>query len=139
MSDRIIRSLFETRLKAWATVRAPVLPIAYEDVAFTPPADGSPYLRAFLLPANATSEDLEGKHTAYRGVFQVCVVMKAGGGRGAAGLIADEIAALFPNNLPMTKADFTVYVRSPMATASAQQGDTTTTLPLSFQYRADSD
>jgi hypothetical protein len=137
MSDRIIRSLFEGRLKTWATARVPALPIAYEDVAFTPPTDGSPYLRAFLLPANTTSEDLEGKHTAYRGVFQVSVVTKAGIGRGAAESIADEIAALFPNNLAMTKTTFTVYVRSPMATASAQQSDTTTTLPLSFTYRAD--
>jgi hypothetical protein len=137
MSDRIIRSLFEVRLKTWAAARVPALPIAYEDVAFTPPADGSSYLRAFLMPASTTSEDLEGKHTAYRGVFQVNVVTKAGGGRGAAGLIADEIAALFPNNLALTKTAFTVYVRSPMATASAQQGDTTTTLPLSFEYRAD--
>lgn len=137
MSDKIIRSLFEGRLKTWATARVPPLPIAYEDVAFTPPADGSPYLRAFLLPANTTSEDLEGKHTAYRGVFQVSIVTKAGIGRGTAEGIADEIASLFPNNLALTKTTFTVYVRSPMATASAQQGDTTTSLPLSFQYRAD--
>lgn len=137
MSDKIIRSLFEGRLKTWATARVPALPIAYEDIPFTPPADGSPYLRAFLLPANTTSEDLEGKHTAYRGVFQVSVVTKAGIGRGAAESIADELAALFPNNLAMTKTTFTVFVRSPMSTAQAQQGDTTTTLPLSFTYRAD--
>ena len=137
MSDRIIRSLFEGRLKTWATARVPSLPIAFEDVAFTPPADGSPYLRAFLLPANTTSEDLEGKHTAYRGVFQVSVVTKAGGGRGPAELIAEEIAALLPNNLQLTKTGFSVYVRSPMSTAPSQAADTTTLLPLSFQYRAD--
>lgn len=137
MSDRIIRSLFEARLKAWATVRVPALPIAYEDVTFTPPAGGSAYLRAFLLPANTDSLDLEGKHTLYRGIFQVSVVTKAGEGRGPAGLIADEIAALFPNNLMLTKTDLTVFIRSPMSTAPAQQGDTTTMLPLSFQYRAD--
>lgn len=137
MSDKIIRSLFEGRLKTWATARVPPLPIAYEDVAFTPPADGSPYLRAFLLPANTTSEDLEGKHTAYRGVFQVSVVTKAGSGRGTAEGIADEIAALFPSNLALTKTTFTVYVRSPMATAPAQQADTASLLPLSFTYRAD--
>lgn len=137
MSDRIIRSLFESRLKTWATARIPPLPIAYEDVAFTPPADGSPFLRAFLLPASADSLDLEGKHTAFRGVFQVTVVTKAGLGRGAAGLIAEEIAALFPNNLGLTKADATVYVRSPMSAGSTQVGDTSTALPLSLQYRAD--
>lgn len=135
MSDRLIRSLFESRLKSWADSRLPRLPIAFQDVAFTPP-DGT-HLRAFLLPASPDSEDLEGKHIAYRGVFQISVVTKSGSGRGAAGLIAEEIAALFPNNLELTKAGFSVFVRSPMGTATALQSDTTSALPLSFQYRAD--
>ena len=137
MSDRLIRSAFEGRLKAWATARVPALPISYEDVAFTAPADGSAYLRAFLLPANTDSQDLEGKHTTYRGVFQVSVVTKAGSGRGPASLIAEEIAALFPNNLELVKSGISVFVRSTMSTAAAQQGDTTSSLPLSLQYRAD--
>ncbi|WP_443699177.1 phage tail terminator-like protein [Pseudomonas sp.] len=137
MSDRLIRSSFEGRLKTWAGARVPALPIAYEDVAFTAPADGSTYLRAFLLPANTDSQDLEGKHTAYRGIFQVSIVTKAGIGRGTASLIAEEIAALFPNNLELVKSGLSVFVRSPMSTSTAQQGDTTSSLPLSFQYRAD--
>ncbi|MEO6679498.1 MAG: phage tail terminator-like protein [Pseudomonas sp.] len=137
MSDRIIRSLFEARLKAWASARVPALPIAYEDVAFTPPANNARYLKIFLLPGSTDSDDLEGKHTSYRGVLQISVVTKAGEGRGAAGLIADEISALYPNNMALTKAEFTVFIRSPMATAGAIQGDTTSSLPLSFQYRAD--
>jgi len=138
MSDRVIRSLFEVRLKTWADARLPKLPIAFEDVTFTPPANGSAYLKAYLLPGNTDSEDLEGKHISYRGVFQVSVVTTTGSGRGAAGLIAEEIAALYPNNLALTKAEFTVFVRSPMSTAAALQGETTSSLPLSFQYRADS-
>lgn len=137
MSDRIIRSLFEARLKSWADARLPKLPIAYEDVAFTPPADGAPYLKVFLLPGNTDSEDLAGQHTSYRGVFQISVVTKSGSGRGAAGLIAEEIATLFPNNLALMKAGFTVFVRSPMSAAAALQGETSNSLPLSFQYRAD--
>lgn len=137
MSDKIIRSLFEGRLKTWATARVPPLPIAYEEVPFTPPADGSPYLLAFVLRANLTSEDLEGKHIAYRGVFQVSVVTKSGIGRGLAEQIAEEVEALYPNNLALTKTGFTVYVRSPMSMASAQPSDTTITLPVSFTYRAD--
>ncbi|QJI29911.1 DUF4128 domain-containing protein [Pseudomonas sp. ADAK18] len=137
MSDRVIRSLFEAHLKAWASARVPALPIAYEDVAFTPPASDAPYLKIFLLPGSTDSEDLEGRHTSYRGVLQISVVTKAGEGRGAAGLIADEISVLYPNNMALTKAEFTVFIRSPMATAGAIQGDTTSSLPLSFQYRAD--
>ena len=137
MSDRIIRSLFEGRLKAWADTHVPKLVIAYEGVTFTPPAGGATYLRAYLMPGNTDSEDLAGKHVSYRGVFQVSVVTASGSGTGDAGAIADEVAHLFPNNLALTKAGFTVYVRSPMATAAALQGETTSSLPLSFQYRAD--
>ncbi|MEW7854798.1 MULTISPECIES: DUF4128 domain-containing protein [Pseudomonas] len=137
MSDLIIRSLFEKRLKAWADARIPKLPIAFENVPFTAPTDGSAYLKAFLLPGDTDSEDLEGRHTSYRGVFQVSVVTKAGNGRGSDGLIAEELQALFPNNLELSKSGFSVFVRSPMATASALQSDTTSTLPLRLTYRAD--
>lgn len=137
MSDRIIRSLFEARLKAWADARTPKLVIAYEGVTFTPPASGATYLRAYLMPGNTDSEDLAGKHVSYRGVFQVNVFTASGSGTGTASAIAEEIAQLYPNNLPLTKEDFTVYVRSPMAAAASIQGETTSTLPLSFQYRAD--
>ncbi|MBH8611215.1 DUF4128 domain-containing protein [Pseudomonas mohnii] len=137
MSDRVIRSLFEARLKAWASARVPELPIAYEDVAFTPPANNASYLKIFLLPGNTDTEDLEGKHTSYRGVLQISVVTKSGEGRGASELIADEIAKIYPNNLELSKVDFTVFIRSPMATAGAIHGDTFSSLPLSFQYRAD--
>ncbi|MBD1589787.1 phage tail terminator-like protein [Pseudomonas typographi] len=139
MSDTLIRAAFETRLTAWAGARNPKLPIAYEDVTFTPPADGSTYLQAFLMPARTDSEDLEGALTSFRGVFQVNIVTKAGSGRGAASAIADELRALFPNNLGLAWGALTVYVRSPLATAAALAGDTTTTLPVSLQYRADTE
>jgi hypothetical protein len=137
MSDRLIRAAFESRLNTWANERNPKLPIAFEDVAFTPPTDGGTYLQAFLLPARTDSQDLEGVHTAFFGVFQVSIVTAAGNGRGAASAIADELRTVFPNNLDLTQGGLTVYVRSPLSTASAIAGDTTTTMPTSFQYRAD--
>ena len=137
MSDSLIRAAFESRLNTWANARTPKLPIAFEDVAFTPPADGGTYLQAYLLPANADSADLEGAHQLFQGVFQISVVTKAGGGRGAASGIADEIRALFPINLGLTQGGLTVYVMTPLSTAAAIQGDTTTSLPTSFRYRAD--
>lgn len=137
MSDRLIRAAFETRLNIWANARIPKLPIAFEDVAFNPPSDGGTYLQAYLLPARTDSQDLEGAHTAFFGVFQVSIVTASGNGRGAASAIADELRELFPNNLDVTRGGLTVYVRSPLSTASAITGDTTSTTPTSFQYRAD--
>lgn len=137
MSDLKIRQLFESRLAAWAAARLPALPIAYEDKAFTAPANGGTHLKAFLMPGTSDSEDLEGKHTSYRGLFQVSVVTKAGIGRGPAGLIAEELAALFPNNLELSSSGFSVFIRSPIASAAAIQDDTVSVLPLRFMYRAD--
>ena len=137
MSDTLIRAAFETRLYAWANARTLSLPIAFEDVEFTPPAGGGTYLQAYLLPSNVDSTDLEGAHTLYQGVFQVSIVTAAGHGRGAASAIADEIRDLFPSNLALNQSGLTVYVMSPLSTAGAIQGDTTTALPTSFRYRAD--
>ncbi|WP_054064869.1 phage tail terminator-like protein [Pseudomonas asplenii] len=137
MSDTLIRAAFETRLASWASTRSPVLPVAYEDVSFEPPSDGSAYLKAFLMPASTGSEDLAGAHSVFLGVFQVSIVTQAGQGRGIASRIADELRELFPNNLGLQSGGLTVYVRTPLATAPSLAGDTTTTLPTSFQYRAD--
>jgi hypothetical protein len=137
MSDRLIRAAFESRLNTWANARTPKLPIAFEDVSFTPPTGGGTYLQAYLLPANVDSTDLEGVHRLYQGVFQINVVTAAGSGRGAASAIADELSALFSNNLMIMQSGLPVFVMTPLSTAAAIAGDTTTSLPTSFRYRAD--
>lgn len=137
MSDKLIRAAFESRLYAWANAREPKLPIAFEDVAFTPPSDCGTYLQAYLLPSNTNSDDLEGVHVQYQGVFQASIVTAAGQGRGAASAIADELRTLFPNNLQITQSGLPVFVMTPLSTAAAIAGDTTTSLPTSFRYRAD--
>ena len=66
MSHKIVRSLLEARLAAWAKLQKPVLRIAYQNVVFKP-ADGETYLRAFLIPAHTGSDDLAGEH---RGLYR---------------------------------------------------------------------
>ncbi|RJG10915.1 hypothetical protein D3879_14640 [Pseudomonas cavernicola] len=136
MSNKLIRQLFETRLKNWAAARNPVLRVAYQDVAFIP-LTSETYLRCFLLPANTSSDDLQGVHKAYRGVWQVSIVKPAGGGLVAAGGIEDELAALFPNNLELVSGAFKAYVRTPMSAATAIVEPLNTTIPVSCSYRAD--
>lgn len=135
MSNKIIRAALESRLNTWAAARVPALPVAFEDVPFTP--SGGTYLQAFLLPGTTDSPDLEGAMRSYVGLFQVNIVTKAGIGRGTAEGIADELAALFPNNLLLVQSGVSVYVRSPCSYPVAIQNDTTSTLPVSFRYRAD--
>jgi hypothetical protein len=136
MSHKIIRSLLEGRLKAWAAARSPALRIAYQSVAFTPTANET-YLRAFLLPAGTNSNDLAGAHRLYTGVFQITIVTPSGSGTGAAEGLADELAVLYPLNDQLTKTGFSVQVMTPVSPGPGQQEDTALALPVSFQYRAD--
>lgn len=137
MSEKTIRSLYESRLATWVAARVPALNVAYENVAFTPPSDGSTYLRCFLLPADTDSQDLEGKHEIFRGIFQVSIIAKAGAGLGAAKGIADELRALFPNNLRLTKDDFAVQIITPCSQGPMIQDTDAATIPVWFRYRAD--
>lgn len=67
MSHKIIRSLLEARLKAWAAARTPALRIAYQNVAFTP-SNNEIYLRAFLIPAAPTVTTWPCAPALHRGV-----------------------------------------------------------------------
>ncbi|RZA27800.1 MAG: hypothetical protein EOP02_09305, partial [Proteobacteria bacterium] len=64
MSHKIIRSLFEQRLAAWAVARK--LRIAYQGVSFNPNPDET-YLAAFTLPAGTSANTLAGDHRVYTG------------------------------------------------------------------------
>ena len=136
MSHKIVRSLFEARLAAWAKLQKPVLRIAYQNVAFKP-ADGETYLRAFSIPARTGSDDLAGEHRVYTGLFQVTIVTPAGIGSGAGERLMDELADLFPVNHRLTRDGFNVLVMTPIEPRPEQQEDTSYSLPVSLQYRAD--
>ncbi|ENA37415.1 hypothetical protein HMPREF1487_04333 [Pseudomonas sp. HPB0071] len=134
MSHRIIRSLLEARLAAWAKTKN--LRVAYQNVSFDP-GDAETYLTTATLPALTDSLTLAGDHREYTGIFQVSVVTPAGKGAGAGEALADELAALYPLNDRLSKDGFTVQVITPVAMARAIPGDSTFTVPTSFTYRAD--
>jgi hypothetical protein len=134
MSNKLCRKAIESRLATWAAARVPVLPIAWENVPFTPPAGA--YLRAFLLPANTTGLDLAGAGRTYRGVYQVSVTCPINAGPGAAEAIADELAALFPLNLRLAVTGLTLQVITPVTAAQGAQDATNFIVPVSFQYLA---
>lgn len=136
MSTKAVKTILESRLSSWAAARTPVLRIAYENAAFTPAA-GETYLRANLLPAETESLDLEGQHRGYRGVFQVSIARPVNGGAGPVLDIAAELNALFPVNGRYTSGAVTVQIITPASAAPALQDESTYTVPVSFQYRAD--
>lgn len=136
MSHKIIRSLLESRLKAWAAARTPALRIAYQNVPFTPNS-GETYLRAFLLPAGTDSNDLAGAHRLYTGAFQITIVTPTGNGPSGAEAIADELAALYPLNDRLVRNSLTALIMTPVEPGPEQTEDTAFALPVSFQYRSD--
>lgn len=134
MSEQLIRSLFEGRLRNWASGRAPQLPVAWENVPLTPPA--GVYLQAWLLRGDTTSRDLEGANRHRVGVFQVNIVCPGGNGPGVAEGIAGELEAIFPMNLILSSGAFSVTQTSPLRVRPALPTDRYT-VPVDLQYRAD--
>lgn len=134
MSKRQIRTAFESRLNAWANSQSTAIPIAWENISFTP---AKPYLRAFLVPASTDSIDLEGKHRMYTGIFQVNIVGEPGKGPPQVDKIAEDLDKEFPLNMRMAVTDGVVLVYSPMNQGPAMQESDSYTLPVWWRYRMD--
>jgi hypothetical protein len=134
MSQSIIRVLYETRLSAWAKARG--LAVAYENVDLTPPEDKA-YLQAFMLPGNTSSNDLQGVHRAYVGVFQITVQGLKSGGAKAAQDIAEGLATHFSMNQRLTSDTFVVQQVSPASLGPARADEKRYAISVSFSYRAD--
>ncbi len=136
MSHKKARAAYEGRLATWAAARSPALLVAYQNKPFTPTADTA-YLQAFILPALTDSQDVEGAHRVYQGVFQVSIVAPLNKGPGAADGIADELAALFVHNARLLVSGLYIQQITPLSVAPALQNAESYTLPCSFTYRAD--
>ena len=134
MSHLIIRQLLESRLAVWAESKS--LPVAYQNMSFTPPASGI-YLRTFTIPAATDSTDLPGKNRQYIGVFQVSIVIPADEGVGGGEELIGELAALVPLYDTLAQGDLKVKIMTPVDQGPEFQGDTDYIVPASFRYRAD--
>lgn len=133
MSNVIIRTAFESRLATWAAAQTPPLPIAYENRAFTPPANNR-YLRAYLIPARTESNTLEGTDRDYEGIFQVSIVQPLSAGTASASTIALALDGLYAPHF--LEGSTRVYITSPMSIAPAIIEANNYVLPVSCFYRA---
>lgn len=133
MSNGLIRTLFEKRLKTWADVND--YPVAFEDQPFTIPE--TTYLRLFLLPAFTTSDDLKGDHRAYSGIVQIDILCPRDKGPGEGERVLKSLETLFPVNLRLTSGTFSVMTVSPLSAGPTLPDSTRRHLPTSLRYRAD--
>jgi hypothetical protein len=134
VSTKAIRSALETILATWAAARVPALRVAWDNVPFTP-GTGETYLRAFMLPARTISTSLGGLDHDYRGIFQVDVSAPVDSGSGKAQGIAEEVIALYPNNLITATTPPVQIVAQPSIAAAVVDG-VTFSVPVSITYRA---
>lgn len=132
MSQTIIRAGFETRLKTWADARTPAIPIAWENVPFTPPAGR--YVRAFLLPARTQSVTLAKTDREYKGIFQVSFCMPLGTGAGTFESLLSSLDSAFSVVFTQTFVD--IYLLSPFSAAPAIQEADRYVIPVSAEYQA---
>lgn len=130
-----IRTLLEGRLKTWADAQSPSIPVAWQNVPFTPPTGR--FLRAWVMPAETGSETLDGAHRRYAGVFQVNVFVPQGTGPAAGEALAEAIAALYPMNDLLSMTGLDVMIVSPMSIAQGFNSDGRYVVPVSCRYRAD--
>ena len=133
MSQVVIRRGFEAKLKAWADAQVPAIPVAWQNVPFTPPAGR--YIRAFLLPARTQILALDGIGRTFRGIFQVSFCMPINiGSRTADDLVSAldaEFSATFVQN------GLRIYLLEPFSAGPAIQEPDRFVVPCSATYRSD--
>lgn len=133
MSLALVRRAFEVPLAAFAQAQG--FAVSFDNVTFTPPP--GMHLRAYLIPAGTSSDDLAGKHRRFEGTFQVTVMAPAGHGAGPGQAVADQIAALFPLDTPLVVDGQRVVLLTPMSQARPDPGPQWFGIPLSCAYRLD--
>jgi hypothetical protein len=133
VSHAIIRAGFETALKAWADNQVPAIPVAWPNVAFTPPVGR--YIEAKLIPATTRKLTLDGLGRTYRGIFQVNFRMPVGIGAGTVEALAASLEAAFADSF--THSGMRIYLLSPFSAAEGIPVGDRYVVPASAEYRAD--
>ena len=136
MSNAIIRSALESRLKTWADAQVPPIPIAYQNAPFTAPTQ-SRYLRAYLLPAETSSRLVEGTDRSYMGMFQISICVPEGTGPGAAEQLIASLETLFPAPLTISKSGLNIRITKPISASPSMQETGLYVVPVNIRYRVD--
>lgn len=134
MTQALVRAALETALDAWADAQSPAIPVAWENVTFTPPT--TRHIRAFILPAETQSLDLLGKHRGFRGIFQVSLCMPIGTGMKATETLVNALDVLFARASYFTAGGVRTQIVTPMSASTPLQSDGFIITPVSCQYLA---
>ena len=131
--ESTIQNLLFSRLAS--LVLSPTLPIAWPNVAFTPPT--GPYLRVSYLP-NTTTRLLikDGGFNQYMGILQVSAVYAVGQGEIAPRKTAEKVADHFNDTLRIPMAPGNIRVMKHPDIGSAIQEADRIQVPVTIQWVA---
>lgn len=113
---------------------SPALPVAWPEVAYTPPADGK-YLRVDLFTNRPRWEGIASGRID-QGLLQITVIWPKGRGIVAPGAIADAIIAHFPLGLQLTHGSASVKITSQPWAASPLSEDRQLSIPVTVPWSA---
>ncbi|KQQ40465.1 hypothetical protein ASF61_06850 [Duganella sp. Leaf126] len=137
MSNKIIRSALEGRLKGWAAAQVPPIPVFLENRGKTPTV-GERHLRADLLPGDTHDPSQGAQHRRYHGMYQVGVFLPENDGTGDADDLAKAIEVLFRCPTVLTKQGLNVRImQTPSIAQSRPDGNGFWMTPITIKYSAD--
>lgn len=128
------KKLVETRLKTIS----PTLPIAYENVAFTPPADGSKYLRCNLTIAKPDDRCKGGTYYRENCTFNVYVLDKLNIGTTGALTTAEAVKNLFSKGSSLEEGNVRVNILTTPHIAGAVVASDRLVIPISISLTVES-
>lgn len=136
MSIPIIRRELESRLLAWAQTQNPVPQIAFQNQAFTPPAQTANviWLECRLIPNLVSSRDVTATKETFKGLFQINVWSPSNAGMGRVESVAESIKASFPV-VPKVGG---VSIDSPPKIAAPIDSNGWVATPIVISYRYES-
>ena len=130
MKTTEILALLETKLLAMPGV----LPTAFENVAFTPPA--AAYQACYHLLNRPVDHGISGDLTEERGILQITLRYPEGKGRQQAGAMVDQIKAHFKPIQRIQGADFKIELSKTPSVSSGEPDEGRWTVPISIYWRA---
>lgn len=117
-------------------VLSPVHPVAYPNMAFTPPANKK-YLRVTHFPNTTDSDFVSNTSTdEHKGILQITVCAPLNSGETQAREIAGLVVEHFPKGMALYRDDVKVRITKRPDCAAKITTDTEIQIPVSIRYEA---
>lgn len=133
MALKEIRNVIESRLKTFAASKT--IPVVYENVGSEV---ASSHFRIFIYPSPTQDPSIGAKHRRYRGIVRI-QYYSTDLGKGVATIEAmgEELVALFPRALQLTKNSVTTMIENTPSQSSIGYESNYCWVTVEFNYRTE--